>query len=54
MVRKAWNYEKSVPRTQISLTAWEILQLVVSLNLAIALAVPFAVLGNLIKYFDRW
>ena len=53
MVRKAWDYEKSLPGTQIAPTAWEILQLVVSLNVAIALAVPLEVLGNLIKYFYR-
>ena len=53
MVRKAWDYEKSVPGAQIAPTAWGILQLVVSLNVAIALAVPLEVLGNLIKYFDR-
>ena len=41
MVRKAWDYEKTVPGAQIALTAWRILQLVVSLNVAaIALAVP--------------
>ena len=40
MVRKAWNNEKSVPGVQIAPTAWEILQFVVSLNVAIALAVP--------------
>ena len=53
MVRKAWDYEKSVPGAQIAPTAWGILQLVVSVNVAIALAVPLEVLGNLIKYFDR-
>ena len=53
MVRKAWNYEKSVPGAQIAPTAWGILQFVVSLNVAIALAVPLEVLGSLIKYFDR-
>ena len=41
MVRKAWDYEKTVPGAQIALTAWGILHLVVSLNVAaIALAVP--------------
>ena len=53
MVRKAWNYEKSVPGAQIAPTAWGILQLVVSLNVAIVLAVPLEVLENLIQYFDR-
>ena len=38
---------------QIALTAWGVLQLVVSLNVAFALAAPFEVLGNLIKYFGR-
>ena len=52
MVRKAWDYEKSVPGAEIAPTARAILQLVVSLNIAIALAVPLDVLGNLIKYFD--
>ena len=52
MVRKAWDYEKSVSGAQTALTAWGILQLVVSLNVAIALAVQLGVLGNLIKYFD--
>ena len=50
MVRKAWDYEKSVPGAQIAPTAWAILQLVVSLNVAIALAVPLEIFGNLIKY----
>ena len=54
IVRKAWDYEKSVPAAQIAPTAWGILQLVVSLNVTIALAVPLEVLGNVIKYFDRW
>ena len=53
MVRKAWDYKKSVPGAQIAPTAWKILQLVISLNIAMALAVPLGVLGNLIKYFDR-
>ena len=53
MVRKVWDYEKSVPGTQVAPAVWGILQLVVSLNLAIALAVPVGVLGNLIKYFHR-
>ena len=53
MVRKAWDYEKSVPIAQIAPTGWGILQLVVSLNVAITLAVPVGVLGNLIKFFDR-
>ena len=53
MVRKARDYEKSVPGAQITPTAWGILQLVVSLNVAIYLAVPLEVLGNMIKYFDR-
>ena len=53
MIRKAWDYEKSVRGAQIALTAWGSLQLVISLNVAIALAVPLEVLGNLIKYFDR-
>ena len=53
MVRKAWDCKKSVPGAQIAPTAWEILQLVISLNIAMALAVPLGVLGNLIKYFDR-
>ena len=35
--------------SSITPTAWGILQLVISLNVAIALAV----LGNLIKYFDK-
>ena len=48
MVRKAWDYEKSVPGAQIVPTAWG-----VPLIVAIALAVPLGVLGNLIKYFDR-
>ena len=47
MVRKAWDYEKSVPGAQIAPTAWGILQLVVSLNQTIALAVPLEVLGNI-------
>ena len=51
MVRKAWDYEKSVPGAQIAPTTWGILQLVVSLNVAIALPVWLEVLG--IKYFDR-
>ena len=53
MVNKACDYEKSVTGVQIKLTAWGVLQLVVFLNLAIVLAVPLGVLGNLIKYFDR-
>ena len=53
MVRKACDYEKSVPGAQIARAAWGILQLPVSLNVAIALAVPRGVFGNLIKYFDR-
>ena len=53
MVRKVWDYKKSVPGAQIAPTAWGILQSVVSLSVAIALAVPLEVLGNLIKYFDR-
>ena len=53
MVRKAWDYEKSVPGAQIAPIAWGILQLVVSLNVAIALAVLLGVFGNWIKYFDR-
>ena len=53
MVRKVWDYEKLVPGAQIAPTAWGILQLVVSLNVAIAVAVPLEVLGNLMKYFDR-
>ena len=53
MVRKARDYEKSVPGAQITPKAWGILQLVVSLNVAIYLAVPLEVLGNMIKYFDR-
>ena len=53
MVRKAWDYEKSVPGAQIASTAWVILYLAVSLNVAIPLAVPHWVLGNLIKYFHR-
>ena len=53
MVRQACDYEKSVPGARIVPTAWEILQLLVSLNVTIALAVPLVVLGNLIKYFDR-
>ena len=53
MVRKARDYEKSVAGAQITPTAWGILQLVVSLNVAIYLAVPLEVLGNMIKYFDR-
>ena len=40
MVRKAWDYEKSVLGAQIVTTARGILQLMVSLNVAIALAVP--------------
>ena len=46
-VRKAWDYEKSVPGALNHQ-----LQLVVSLNVAVALAVPHGVLGNLIQYFD--
>ena len=42
----------SVPGVQIAPTACEILQLVVSLNVAIALAVPIGVLRNLIKIFQ--
>ena len=34
MVRKAWGYEKSVPGAQVAPTAWGILQLVVSFNVA--------------------
>ena len=45
MVRKAWDYEKSVLGAQIVPTAWGILQLMVSLNVAIALAVSL---------LDRW
>ena len=51
MVRKAWDYEKSVPAAQIAPTTWGILHLVVSLNVAIALPVRLEVLG--IKCFDR-
>ena len=51
MFRKACDYEKSVRGAQIAPTAWGILQLVALV--AIALAVPLEVLGNLIKYFDR-
>ena len=43
-------FEKSVPGAQIAPTAWGILHLVVSLNVAIALAVPLEIFGNLIKY----
>ena len=50
MVRKAWDYEKSIPGAQIEPTAWAILQFVVSLNEAIVLAVPLWVLRNLMKY----
>ena len=53
MVRKAWVYEKLVPGAQVAPTAWGVLQLVVSLNVAIALAVPPGVLGSFIKYYDR-
>ena len=53
MVRKALDYEKSVPGAQIAPTACRILQLAVSLNVAIALAVPPGVLRNLIKLFNR-
>ena len=53
MVNKACDHEKSVTGVQIKLTALGVLQLVVSLNLAIVSAVPLGVLGNLIKYFDR-
>ena len=53
MVRKALDYEISVPGAQIAPTAWGFLQLVVSLSVGIALAVPLGFLGNLIKYFDR-
>ena len=42
----------SVPGVQIAPTACGILQLVVSLNVAIALAVPIGVLRNLIKIFQ--
>ena len=49
MVRKAWNNEKSVSGVQYAPTAWGILQFVVSLNIAIALAVP---LGGFQK-FDK-
>ena len=54
MVRKACDYKKSVPEAQIVPTTWGILQLAVSLNVAITFAVPLGVLGNLINYFDRW
>ena len=50
MVRKAWDYEKSVPGAQNEPTAWAILQFVVSLNEAIVLAVPLRVLRDLMKY----
>ena len=50
MVRKAWDYEKSIPGAQIEPTAWAILQFVVSLNEAIVLAVPLWVLRNFMKY----
>ena len=53
MVRETWDYEKSVPGAQIAPTPWGILQLAVSLNVAIALAVPLGILWSLIKYFDR-
>ena len=53
MVKKTWDYEKSVPGAQIAPTAWGILQLAVSLNVAIAVAVPLEFLESLIKYFDR-
>ena len=53
MVRKVWDYEKSVPGAQIAPIAWGILQLVVSLNVEIALAVLLGVFGNWIKCFDR-
>ena len=44
MVRKAWDYEKSVPGAQIALTTRGIFQLVVSLNVAIASVVPLVFL----------
>ena len=51
MARKAsWDYEQS---THICATAWGILQSVVPLNVANALAIPIGVLRNLVKYFDR-
>ena len=53
MVKKTWDYEKSVPGAQIAPTAWGILQLAVSLNVAIAVAVPLEFVESLIKYFDR-
>ena len=53
MVNKACDHEKSVTGVQIKLTAWGVLRLAVSLNLAIVLAFPLGVPGNLIKYFDR-
>ena len=54
-VRYVHGYMKShpVPGAQVAPTACGILQLVVSLNVAITLAVPLGVLGNLIKYFQR-
>ena len=39
--------------SSITPTAWGILQLVIFLNVAIALAVPLGILGSLIKYFDK-
>ena len=54
MVRKAWDCEKSVPGAPIVPTTWGVLQLVLSLNVAIALVVPLRFLGNLIKYFDDY
>ena len=53
MVKKTWDYEKSVPGAQIAPTTWGILQLAVSLNVAIAVAVPLEFVESLIKYFDR-
>ena len=53
MIRKAWGYEKPVPEAEVAPTAWGVFQVVVSLNVAITLAVPLGVLGNLIKYFHR-
>ena len=45
MIRKAWDYEKSVRGAQIEPKTWRILQLV-SLNVGIALAIPLEVLEN--------
>ena len=53
MAIKAWVYEKSVAGPQIAPIVWGILQLLVSLNIGIALAVPVKVLRNSIKYADR-